>query len=193
MQAFRKMKEKVFLDVNDGTSSKPLQVVLEKEKKPDQLGYGCSVSVEGDITLAPNGKPEMQAENITVIGNCNLDGYPFLPRKEYSSDYIRQYLHMRPRTKTFSSIMRLRDLASNAIRDHFRDRGFINIHTPILTSNDCEGAGELFVVQPSSKELLKEMKKEGTNDLESAYFNTKAFLTVSGQLQLEICSRYTSL
>ena len=190
MKAIRKMKESIFLDVNDGTSSQPLQVVIRKENKPENLGYGCSISVEGEIAQAPNGRAELQAEKVTVIGECELEGYPFLPRKQYSTDYIRQYLHFRPRTKNFSSIMRLRDLASNAIKDHFRNHDFVSVHTPILTSNDCEGAGEVFFVQPNSKNILEEMKREGVEDLEAAYFNTKAFLTVSGQLQLEACARY---
>ncbi|XP_058805601.1 probable asparagine--tRNA ligase, mitochondrial [Phymastichus coffea] len=189
VQAFRKIKDKIFLDVNDGTSSQALQVVLEKDAKPENLSYGCSVAVEGGIALAPNGRPELQAEKITVIGKLDLEGYPFLPRKQYSPDYIRQYLHFRPRTRSFASIIRLRDQASNAIRDHMRNRNFINIHTPILTSNDCEGAGEIFNVEPSSKKLMEEMKKENINDLDAAYFNTKTFLTVSGQLQLEVCAR----
>lgn len=186
------MKDNVFLDVNDGTTCRPLQVVLKKENQPKDLSYGCSITVEGEITQAPNGRAEMHAQNLVVVGNCNLDGYPFLPRKQYSQEYVRQNLHMRPRTKGFSSVLRLRDLADNLIRDHFRERNFINIHTPILTSNDCEGAGEAFYVQPNSKELLKTMKKEGVDDEKSMYFNSQAFLTVSGQLQLEVCARALS-
>lgn len=182
------MKENIFLDLNDGTSSQPLQVVLKKNIKPENLSYGCSITVEGEISVAPNGRAELQVEKIDVIGKCDLEGYPFLPRKQYSEDYIRQYLHLRPRTKVFSSTMRLRDLATNAIRDHFRDRGFVNIHTPIVTSNDCEGAGEVFIIQPNSKDLIKVMKTDGVDD-ESTYFNSKAFLTVSGQLHLEACAR----
>lgn len=183
------MKENLFLDINDGSSVQHLQVVLKKDLKPANLSYGCSISAEGEISLAPNGRAELQAEKISVIGDCDLEGFPFLPRKQYEADYIRQYLHLRPRTRAFSSTMRLRDLATNAVRDHFRSREFISVHTPILTSNDCEGAGEVFSVQPNSKEILRQMKKENVGDLEAAYFNTKAFMTVSGQLHLEAYAR----
>lgn len=184
------MKESIFLDVNDGSSSQSLQVVMKKNMIPDNLSYGCSISAEGEISVAPNGRPELHAEKLNVIGNCDLEGYPFLPRKQYSQDYIRQYLHIRPRTRAFSSTMRLRDTASNAVKDHFKSRGFINVHTPIITSNDCEGAGEVFFVQPDSDELLKEMKKSDVPNVQDAYFNHKAFLSVSGQLHLEACARY---
>ncbi|KAJ8667666.1 hypothetical protein QAD02_009329 [Eretmocerus hayati] len=192
VRAVRKMKENVFLDVSDGTSSEHLQVVLKKDSKPESLGYGCSITAEGEISLAPNGRAELHAEKLSVIGECDLDGYPFLPRKQYEQDYIRQYLHLRPRTRAFSSILRLRDIASRAVGDYFKDHNFVNIHTPILTSNDCEGAGEVFLVQPNSKELNKEMMKDGTKDEAAAYFDTKAFLTVSGQLHLEVCARALS-
>lgn len=183
------MKENIFLDVNDGSSSQSLQVVVKKEIIPENLSYGCSISVEGEISVAPNGRPELQAQKLNVLGNCELEGYPFLPRKQYSQEYIRQYLHFRPRTRAFSSTMRLRDIASHSVRDHFKSRGFINVHTPIITSNDCEGAGEVFFVQPDSKELLKGMKKSDVPNLQDAYFNSKAFLSVSGQLHLEACAR----
>ncbi|XP_014218925.1 probable asparagine--tRNA ligase, mitochondrial [Copidosoma floridanum] len=192
VKAVRKMKENIFLDVVDGTTCQPLQVVLKKNQKPENLGYGCSIAADGEISQAPNGRAELQVESLTVIGGCELEGYPFLPRKQYSTDYIRKYLHMRPRTRKFSSILRLRDATDSIIRDHFRNRGFVHIHTPILTSNDCEGAGENFYVQPYSTELLQEMKKDRIDDEREIYFDTKAFLTVSGQLQLEACARSLS-
>ncbi|XP_014235871.1 probable asparagine--tRNA ligase, mitochondrial [Trichogramma pretiosum] len=192
VRALRKMKNNIFLDVNDGTSSQHLQVVLNKNQKPENLNYGCSIVIEGQVAQAPNGRAELQAENIQVIGNCDLNEYPFLPRKQYESEYVRQFLHLRPRTRTFSSIMRLRSLASDAIRDHFSKHNFINVDTPIITSNDCEGAGEIFNVQPNSHELLAKMKKEGSTDDTATYFNTKTFLSVSGQLHLEACARALS-
>ncbi|CAL7936990.1 unnamed protein product [Xylocopa violacea] len=97
-------------------------------------------------------------------------------------------LNYMPRTRKFSSLLRLRDITSSAIDNYLRSRGFINIHTPILTSNDCEEAGEVFVVTPDSKSLVKSMKRENVAEEES-YFNTKAFLTVSGQLHLEAVTR----
>lgn len=183
------MKENIFLDLDDGSSPQHLQIVIKKEDKPKDLSFGSSVCVEGELTFAPNGRAELHAENVQLLGKCILDeGYPFAPRIKYSIDYVRQYLHLRARTRYFSSIMRLRDLATTSIGEHMRSRNFINIHTPILTSNDCEGAGEVFNVRAESKELLQKMCKENTK-LEDAYFNGKVFLTVSAQLHLEAMAR----
>lgn len=184
------MKDSIFVDVSDGSTCEMLQVVIPKALKPDDLRYGCSVSVEGDLVAAPSGQTELHATEVRVIGGCNVleDGYPFAPRKTYDPDYVRQYLHLRPRTRGFSSLLRLRDHATAIIADQLRDRGYISVHTPMLTSNDCEGAGEVFVVRPQSREILESMKKEGHAE-DEAYFDTTAFLTVSGQLHLEAVAR----
>lgn len=182
------MKDNIFLDINDGSTSHQLQIVMKKDLKPDNLCYGSSVSIIGEVASAPNGRAEVIAEQVQVLGTCDLDNYPFLPRKQYTQEYVRQYLHLRPRTRQFSSILRLRDLATSAVGEHMRSRGFVNIHTPILTSNDCEGAGEVFRVVPDNVGLIESMKKEEQSQ-EEAYFDGKAFLTVSGQLHLEILAR----
>ncbi|XP_018052361.1 PREDICTED: probable asparagine--tRNA ligase, mitochondrial [Atta colombica] len=190
VRALRKMKDTIFVDISDGSTCEMLQVVVPKMIKPDDLHYGSSISVKGELFLAPNGKTELRATEIHVIGACNVfeDGYPFAPRKIYDPDYIRQYLHLRPRTRSFSTLLRLRDLATTMITDHLRDRGFLSVHTPMLTSNDCEGAGEVFLVKPQSKKILKNMKKEGQSE-DEIYFDTTAFLAVSGQLHLEAVAR----
>ena len=183
------MKDNIFLDVSDGTSSQNLQVVCSKTITPKNLAYGCSIEAEGKMFTAPNGRAELNAEKILVIGEESLENYPFAPRKQYAADYVRQYLHLRPRTRTFSSILRLRNLADQAIREHFKSRDFIYIHTPIFTANDCEGAGEVFVVEPDSTELIMQMKKKDESNSKLAYFGTKAYLSVSGQFHLEACAR----
>lgn len=190
VRALRKMKDTVFVDISDGSTCEMLQVVVPRAIKPDDLRYGSSVSVEGELAFAPSGRTELRATQVHVIGTCNVseDEYPFAPRKKYDPDYIRQYLHLRSRTRGFSSLLRLRDLATAVIADHLRDRGFINVHTPMLTSNDCEGAGEVFVVRPQSKEIVESMRKEGQSE-DEIYFDTTAFLTVSGQLHLEAVAR----
>ncbi|KAL6259063.1 hypothetical protein P5V15_008984 [Pogonomyrmex californicus] len=190
VRALRKMKANVFADISDGSTCEMLQVVIPKMLKPDDLRYGSSVSVEGELALTSDGKTELHATKVHVIGTCNVaeDEYPFAPRKKYDSDYIRQYLHLRPRTRNFSSLLRLRDLASTVIADHLRNRGFTSVHTPMLTSNDCEGAGEVFLVRPQSTEILKSMRREGQPE-DEVYFDTTAFLTVSGQLHLEAVAR----
>lgn len=184
------MKENLFLDVCDGSSAERLQVVVAKSDKLQKLTYGSSVQLEGDLGLAPNNRLELKATHVKIIGTCDVlkDVYPFAPRKSYDADYVREFLHLRPRTKRFGSLLRLRDAAETAIADHLRNNDYIKIHTPILTSNDCEGAGEVFSVKPDSTKVINSMIKEGQPP-EEVYFNTKAFLTVSGQLQLEAAAR----
>lgn len=186
----RKMKESIFLDIDDGSTSKFLQVVLKKNDKPGEvLSYGCSVTIEGELAFAPNGRAELHADKIQIHGGCDLDdGYPFAPRKRYSTDYVRQYLHLRCRTRYFSSLLRLRDLASAAVGEHMRSRDYVAVNAPILTSNDCEGAGEVFTVTPESKQILESMKKENV-PIDDAYFNGKVYLSVSGQMHLEAMAR----
>lgn len=194
VRAIRKMKDNVFIDINDGSMSQHVQIVLKKSMKPDNLTYGCSVSITGQISSSPlNEKIEIIADEIDVIGDCNYElGYPFYPKKSYSQEYIRQYLHLRSRTKIFSSTLRIRDLATSAINNHMKNRGFINVHTPIITSNDCEGAGEVFKVIPENQEYLKTMKKNESQNYDKAFFNAKSYLTVSGQFHLETLARSLS-
>lgn len=183
------MKSSIFIDIMDGSTPNMLQLVVSKSNKPDKLSFGSSIKAEGKLALNPNGKVELHTDNIVVIGMCDvMDGYPFAPRKLYHVDYVRQFLHLRPRIRTFSSLLRIRDVTSATIENYLRSKGYIHIHTPVLTSNDCEGAGKLFLVKPDCKDLLKSMKREGIGEEES-FFNTKSFLTVSGQLHLEAAAR----
>lgn len=190
--SIRKMKHNLFVDVSDGSTNEVLQVVIPKSAQPADLTYGSSIDAEGILALAPNGRLELQAIKACVFGTCDVtDGYPLQPKKPYNAEYMRHYMHFRPRAKEFSSLLRLRDSATAAINNHFRNRNFINIHTPILTSNDCEGAGETFIIRPDSKQILEAMKKDGMS-LDESYFNSKAYLTVSGQLHLEVSARTLS-
>ncbi|KAK2584745.1 hypothetical protein KPH14_007076 [Odynerus spinipes] len=190
--AIRKMKQNIFIDISDGSTNEMLQVVIPKSAKPANLTYGSSINAEGVLALAPNGRLELRATEAHVLGTCDVtEGYPLQPKKPYDAEYMRQCLHLRPRAQEFSSLLRLRDLATTAINNHFRNRNFINIHTPVITSNDCEGAGEVFTIKPDSKEVLETMKRDGMS-LDEVYFNSKAFLTVSGQLHLEVVARSLS-
>lgn len=192
MKSLRKLKELVFFDISDGLSAQKLQITLPASSKPEKLNVGASVVVKGFLGKAPNGQFELNAEEIEVCGPCPLtEGYPFLPRKQYSAEYIRDYLHLRPKTNKFSSLLRIRSQATAAIHEHFKSEGYINIHTPILTSNDCEGAGEIFKVLPESGQIVKNMRKADKSD-DEAYFDRKAFLTVSGQLHLEAAANSLS-
>ncbi|XP_059479046.1 probable asparagine--tRNA ligase, mitochondrial isoform X2 [Neocloeon triangulifer] len=182
----RKMKGVLFVDINDGSGSEKLQVVVPKEMKPENLGFGASVEASGIISLNSYNMKEIKAEHFQLIGACGdpKSGYPFAAKERYSDDYVRQYLHLRPRHPSFASILRLRDAAMRGLHNILGEMGYICVNTPILTSNDCEGAGEVFKVQPLNQEHLKTLRKHGVPS-EEAYFNCEAFLTVSGQLQLE--------
>lgn len=185
VKSLRKMKQNIFIDLSDGSCDHKLQIIIPSAIKPDDLTTGASVQAKGCLNTTPKGQLELNAENLTVTGQCVVsDGYPFAPRKTYPPEYVREYLHFRPRTNKFASLLRTRHACTKIINDYFDSEGFFNIHTPIITSNDCEGAGEVFNIQPESKELLKMMRQEKI-PLEEAYFNRKAFLTVSGQLHLE--------
>lgn len=186
----RKMKENIFLDLDDGSTYHRIQVVIPKNKIPVSLTYGCSFEAEGILVKSPSDKLELVAESIKIFGPCVVqDGYPFAPRKSYHPDYVRQNLHMRSRTSSFSSLLRLRDKMSSAVRNRFSEDNFIEINTPVLSSNDCEGAGEVFVVKPDSDSLIKEMISQEHNSPMEAFFNGQTYLTVSGQLHLECMAR----
>ncbi|KAH0811077.1 hypothetical protein GEV33_011708 [Tenebrio molitor] len=185
VKSLRDQKENVFVDVSDGSTDRKLQILVPKKSKPGGLATGASIVASGRVTLSPKGQIELSARDISVCGECVVsDGYPFAPRKQYTPEYVRQYLHLRPRTAKFGALLRVRNAATLAVYDHFNREGFINVHTPILTSNDCEGAGEVFKVLPESRSVLRAMLKEGQSD-DEVYFDRKSFLTVSGQLHLE--------
>ncbi|XP_072376477.1 asparaginyl-tRNA synthetase [Diabrotica undecimpunctata] len=185
IKSLRKQKENYFLDISDGSTSERFQVVAPLSLVSKNITVGSSISTSGIVQTSPNGQKELLANEINIYGDCIVtNGYPFAPRKKYSSEYVRQYLHFRPRTNKFSSLLRIRSAAQLYFHTFLTSRGYINVQTPILTSNDCEGAGEIFRVMPESEQLVKSMLKEDGSQ-EEAFFNTKAYLTVSGQLHLE--------
>ncbi|XP_069325259.1 asparaginyl-tRNA synthetase isoform X3 [Eulemur rufifrons] len=180
IRSIRSQKEVLFLHVNDGSSLESLQVVAESSFDSRELAFGSSVEVQGQLIKSPSKRQnvELKAEKIEVIGNCDAKAFPIKYKERHPLEYMRQYPHLRCRTNVLSSILRVRSEATAAIHSFFKDSGFVHIHTPIITSNDCEGAGELFQVEPSSKIKLPEEN----------FFNVPAFLTVSGQLHLEVMS-----
>lgn len=189
IRSIRLMKKTIFFDVSDGSTFKNLQVVAANNDINRKLDYGASVEVSGKLTKAPSGQLELQSNNIRIIGSGDLNnGYPFLPRIKYEPQEMREYLHLRPRTTSFSSMLRVRNRTSQYIHDFFHEEKFTGIHTPVLTSNDCEGAGEIFAVIPESKDIIKEMQKEDKTEME-AFFDSETFLTVSGQFHLEVMAR----
>ncbi|XP_040819911.1 probable asparagine--tRNA ligase, mitochondrial isoform X1 [Ochotona curzoniae] len=180
IRSIRAQKEVLFLHVNDGSSLESLQVVADASFGSRDLAFGSSVEVHGQLVKSPAKKQnvELKAEHIEVVGNCDAKAFPIKYKERHPLEYLRQYPHLRCRTNVLGSILRVRSEATAAIHSFFKDNGFVHIHTPIITSNDCEGAGELFQVEPSSK-----MKASEGN-----FFNVPAFLTVSGQLHLEVMS-----
>jgi asparaginyl-tRNA synthetase len=178
------MKELLFVDINDGSSISNLQLVCNKSDK-EKLAFGASVHASGILSETPKGQLEVQVAQLKILGDCPIESYPFVARQSYPNEYIRQHLHLRSRVNKFSSIFRCRHNLTSIINNYLNNQQFIQINTPILTSNDCEGAGEVFFVKPDNNGLLKTMKRNDTQSPEEIFFDSKVFLTVSGQLHLE--------
>ncbi|MEJ1272826.1 asparaginyl-tRNA synthetase 2 (mitochondrial)(putative) [Cricetulus griseus] len=149
VRSVRSQKEVLFLHVNDGSSLESLQVVADSSFDSRELSFGSSVQVQGQLvkSLSKRQNVELKAEKIEVIGNCEAKAFPIKYKERHPLEYLRQYPHMRCRTNTLGSILRVRSEATAAIHSYFKDNGFVHIHTPVITSNDCEGAGELFQVE----------------------------------------------
>ncbi|XP_051843172.1 probable asparagine--tRNA ligase, mitochondrial isoform X2 [Antechinus flavipes] len=180
VRSVRSQKEVLFLHINDGSSLEHLQIVADPILFKSNLTFGCSVEVQGVLVKSPYKKQnmELKADKIDIIGHCDSKTFPFKYKERYPLEFTRQYPHLRCRTNALGSILRVRSEATDAIHSFFKANGYIHIHTPVITSNDCEGAGELFQVEPSSN-----VKKTGKN-----FFDVPAFLTVSAQLHLEVMS-----
>ena len=180
VRTLRDNKNIGFIELNDGSCFKGIQVVFDTEldgfNEVVKLGVGATITVEGAIQESPGGKQdfELMAKKIIIEGTCALD-YP-LQKKRHSFEYLRTIAHLRARTNTFSAVFRLRSIASYAFHKFFMERGFVYVHTPIITGSDCEGAGEMFRVT-----TLEPGKSDFTED----FFGKMASLTVSGQLSAE--------
>ncbi|KAG8137059.1 putative asparagine--tRNA ligase mitochondrial isoform X protein [Naja naja] len=146
------------------------------------LTFGSSVEVRGKLVKSPHKGQgvELAAENIHVVGPCDVLAFPLKYKVHHSLEYLRELPHFRCRTNVLGALLRVRSEATAAIHSYFKENGYTHIHTPIITANDCEGAGEVFKVEPAKEE---QKPKE-----EHHFFNIPAFLTVSGQLHLEVMS-----
>ena len=174
-----------FIELNDGSFFKNLQVVfddtLENFKDVSKLSVGSSILVEGVLVETPNAKQpfEVKAKSVIIENLCPSDYQ--LQKKRHSFEFLRTIAHLRPRTNTFSAVFRIRSLAAFAIHKFFQERGFVYVHTPIITGSDCEGAGQMFKV--STLDANNPPKtKEGAIDYEQDFFGKETSLTVSGQL-----------
>lgn len=178
-----------FIEVNDGSFFKNVQVVfgsdkIENYKDISKLPISSSISVIGKLVITPDSKQpfEIQAEEIIVEGMSNSD-YP-LQKKRHTFEYLRTIAHLRPRSNAFSATFRVRSVAAYAIHKFFQERGFVYTHTPILTGSDCEGAGEMFRVSTLDP-VNTPLTEEGTVDYSQDFFGKETNLTVSGQLNAE--------
>ena len=188
-RTIRDMKTFGFIELNDGSCFKNLQVVmdantLENYKEIASQNVGAALRVTGTVVLTPEAKQplEVKASAIAVEGASTPD-YP-LQKKRHTVEYLRTIQHLRPRTNLFSAVFRVRSVAAHAIHCFFQDRGFVYVHTPIITASDCEGAGEMFRVttlDPKDPPLTE----DGEVDFSQDFFGKPANLTVSGQLNAE--------
>ena len=176
-----------FLTISDGTFFTPLQVVYHDEManfgEIAKLGVGAAVVVSGKLIPTPEAKQEfeLQAVEISVEGETQPD-YP-LQKKRHSLEYLRTIPHLRPRTNTFQAVFRIRSQIAYAIHSFFQERGFVYVHTPLITASDAEGAGEMFEV--TTLPLNDVPMKDGRVDYSEDFFGKKTSLTVSGQLNGE--------
>ena len=177
-----------FIVLNDGTFFETLQVVfhdtMENFAEICKLNVGAAIIVKGKLVATPQAKQkfEIQAEEVVVEGPSTPD-YPVQP-KRHSMEFLRTITHLRPRTNTFQAVFRVRSLCAYAIHQFFQERGFVYVHTPLITGSDCEGAGEMF--QVTTMDLNNVPKtEEGAVDFSQDFFNKPTNLTVSGQLNGE--------
>lgn len=188
VRTVRDSKAFAFIELNDGSCFRNLQVVCEAEmpgfESVTKVSLSSSIQVTGSLVRTPGMKQpfELKASEITVIGLCEAD-YP-LQKKRHSFEYLRTIAHLRPRTNTFSAVFRIRSLAAQAIHAYFARNGFSYVHTPIITTSDAEGAGEMFRVTTLDLEKLPRNTQGGV-DFTEDFFGKQASLTVSGQLQAE--------
>ena len=188
VRSIRDSKAFGFIVINDGTFFTPLQVVyhddMENFKEISKLNVGAAVVVTGTLVATPQAKQpfEIQAKTVTVEGASAPD-YP-LQKKRHSFEYLRTIAHLRPRTNTFQAVFRVRSLTAYALHKFFQERGFVYVHTPIITGSDCEGAGEMFRV--TTMDMGNVPKTEnGAVDYTQDFFGKETSLTVSGQLNAE--------
>ena len=183
-------KEIAFIALNDGSTIRNIQIVVDKNADTEpvlaQIGTGACIGVCGDLveSVGSGQAVEIKAKEITVYGTCDPMRYP-LQKKDTSFEYLRTVAHMRPRTNTFGAIYRLRSQMAFAIHEYFHSKGFVYLHTPLITESDCEGAGQMFQVTTLDLENIPRDKK-GRIDYGKDFFGKQTSLTVSGQLEGEL-------
>jgi len=182
----RDSKNMAFMEINDGTTLKHLQIVIDKAVISDiseAMRLGTSLCVKGTLVTARQGGVEVNADDIKVLGVCPGE-YP-LQKKRHSLEYLRSMPHMRIRANTFNAVFRVRSVLASSIHRYFQERNYIYVNTPLLTGSDCEGAGEVFKVTTIGySDKYKSEEEYYAND----FFGQKAGLSVSGQLEGEVAA-----
>ena len=175
----RKQKSIGFIEFFDGTVLTPMQIVYDDKVKDfaavQAIRNGAAVRATGKLVPGRNGALEMQAEEIILEGDCTED-YPLQP-KRHTLEFLRDIAYLRPRTRLFQAVFRVRSIAAQAVHNYFQSRGYVYVHTPLITANDAEGAGNTFTV--TNQEMGKPYKAE--ND----FFGKATALAVTGQLEAE--------
>ena len=187
----RESKAFAFVELNDGSFFKNLQIVVEENavnnyaETMKRVTVGASVEAVGTIVPTPGMKQpfEMKAESLTILGDSPVD-YP-LQKKRHTLEYLRTIQHLRPRANLFQCAFRIRSIAAQAVHRFFHDKGFVYVHTPLFTGSDCEGAGEMFQVTTLDLENVPKTA-DGKVDYDQDFFGKPVSLTVSGQLNAEI-------
>ncbi len=188
----RTFRNNSFIALNDGSTNNNLQIVVDFNKTPEEIlkriTTGAAISITG-ILVASLGKGqsvEVKASSIEIIGDSDAEKYPLQPKK-HSLEFLREIAHLRFRTNTFGAVFRVRNTLSFAIHQFFNEKGFLNLHSPIITSSDAEGAGEMFHV--TNFDISNPPKDEnGQIDYKQDFFGKPANLTVSGQLEGELAA-----
>lgn len=191
VRTVRNQKTFSFIEINDGSTLTNFQVIAEPtlphyDSLIASLSTGVSVSVTGQIVESPgkNQALEMKAEKVELLGKCDPESYP-LQKKRHTFEFLRSIAHLRPRTNTLGAVTRIRSALAFATHKFFQERGFLYLHTPIITGADCEGAGEMFRVTTLDLEKLPR-GEDGKVDSTQDFFGKPTYLTVSGQLNGEI-------
>jgi asparaginyl-tRNA synthetase len=180
-----------FIELNDGSCLGNIQIIADGqlpnyESHVRHLSPGCGITVEGQVTASQGAgqATEVRATSLEVHGWADPEAYP-LQKKRHSFEKLREWAHLRPRTNTFGAIARVRNCVCRSIHEFFQERGFIYVHTPIITASDCEGAGAMFRVSTIDPANPPRKPDSGQIDYQQDFFHRPAFLTVSGQLEAE--------
>lgn len=183
-------KEIAFIALNDGSTIKNVQVVVDKNEKTEaqlaKISTGACIGVRGQLveSVGSGQAVEIHASELEIYGECDPMRYP-LQKKDTSFEYLRTVAHMRPRTNTFGAVLRLRSQMAYAIHEYFHSKGFVYLNTPLITASDCEGAGQMFQVTTLDLNNVPKNKK-GQPDFTKDFFGKQTSLTVSGQLEGEL-------